>query len=80
MTASISYRGVGFKNYVILATGFTLKTANEIEHALELACYVQNDTRQKYHPDRLGQPFHKGGGGSTRYSKNRAYVIYMVWC
>jgi hypothetical protein len=74
-----SYRRVGIPNFVVLAMGFAQKRALQIEAALQAACFKQEDTRSKYHLDKLDKPHRKSVGGSKRYSKSRAYSIYMAW-
>jgi hypothetical protein len=68
-------RRVGFPNFVILATGFTPEKGLEIEAAL----WTDFVDHKKYNEHHRNLPYRPNIGGTKRYKKTRAYVIYLTW-
>src|SRR5262249_48338391 len=69
-----AYRGVGMPYFVVLATGFTAKTALDLEEALQAACYKHKIARRKYDPRKRDRRYRKSAN-----SKTRPHAIYMAW-
>ena len=68
-----------YSHFVLLDFGLTLRDAWKVESELQKRAAELPDCREKYHPDKRGQPHRRSSGGRAPHANERDYYVYMTW-